>query len=158
MEKDKEIEKPKEAVYITHISNVGKANKANKAKSYLVDVGCIKKSVVLFNHFNNADQKIQSKPFVINNGDDNALIFIVKYLNFYKDIDEIPPPEHPLLNIPLNELFDIEQHIFGDLLIISNIDKKINIIKNLVEISEELQLEILLDKLAAISCFYMQSL
>jgi hypothetical protein len=58
----------------------------------------------------------------------------------------------------LIDIFETETHIFGDLLNLVLIDKNIPLLKNIINICEELQIDILLIKLSAIACYYMQCL
>lgn len=91
----------------------------------------------------------------VKSGNETALNFIVKYLKYYENSKEIPAPEHPLsTDLSLKDIFEYEENIFGELL---NTDDKINksiFVKNLINQAEELQLEILHDKLSAIMWFY----
>lgn len=128
-------------------------------KMYMVDKSAICKSKVLHTMYTKICEENQHK-FIhtINSGTEDALIFVVKYLNFYKDKSEIPSPEHPLPeNISLIDLFEYEQNIFGDLLndISDKLETNMSFVSELIKISHELQLDLLLNKLSAIMCFYM---
>lgn len=137
----------KKSIPLCHISN--------KNKTYLVNQKAINKSksLKIFDDVNNC-------VFTVRSGNEDAMIFIVKYLNYYKDIEEIPAPEFPLPeNISLLEIFEDESHIFDDLLIFDktnpDCNKKQDFIQNLLQIAEELQIDILFDKLSAILCYYI---
>lgn len=143
-------------VFLRHIDNIESKND----DSYIVDVKALDKSIILTNIYNNYknDTNLTSKTY-INSGDNESLVFVVKYLNFYKDKDEVPPPEHPIPdNMTLIDIFETEVHIFGDLLNLVLIDKNIPLLKNIINICEELQINVLLMKLSAIACYYMQCL
>lgn len=95
----------------------------------------------------------EHKNIIINSGTEDALVFIVKYLNYYETDEEIQPPEHPLMeNIELKDMFELEEHIFQDLLDI----KHIVFLGQLIKIAEELDMPLLLKKLAAIIAYNMQ--
>jgi hypothetical protein len=91
---------------------------------------------------------------VIQSGSEEALIFIVKYLNCYENDNEISPPEQPLIeNIELKDLFEFEEHIFENLMDFA----KIHLLSNIIKIAEELNMKMLLQKLAAIIAYNMQN-
>ena len=98
----------------------------------------------------------------VKSGTEDALIFVIKYINTYSEKFEIPAPDFPLTeDSPLTEIFEYETHIFGDLLNISdkqNLQTKLNFITEIVNIAEELGLEILFNKVSAIVCVYIQEL
>lgn len=100
-----------------------------------------------------------NKTITLDNVSNDAVIFIVKYLNFYSVNEELPPPEHPLLDdISLIDIFELESHIFGDILFTTNIKKNISFINDIVKIATILKMEFLSLKLAAIMCYYTQSI
>lgn len=152
-------------IKLCHISNKINNNNVVNDKTYLMDVSALKKSSVLLKKYDSAT----SNTIYINKGDDDALIFIIKYLHTYKEIGEIAPLEHPLTEeSSLTELFEFEEHIFGDLLSeiegdekhIRNdqiVEKGIRI-KNIIEIAEELDIDTLLKKMYPIMCYHLQKL
>ena len=143
-------------IFLCHNSNIDGPN--NLYKTYKVDSKSLRISGKLLYIYNNNSSNIPLK-VVVETGDDEALIFVVKYLNKYKDKDEIAAPEHPLLeNVNLDELFEYENDTFGQFLQLDNIEKNITPIKNVIRIAEELQIKTLVDKLSAILCYYLQSL
>jgi hypothetical protein len=99
---------------------------------------------------------LNTDKIVVESGTEDALVFVVKYINYYNTEDEIPPPEHPLLdNIELKDLFELEAHIFGDLLEVPITEKNKMFIKALMQIAIELNIKTLLKKLAAILAYNM---
>lgn len=92
---------------------------------------------------------------IIQSGSVEALVFVIKYLNCYDTDDEISAPEYPLIeNIELKDLFELEEHIFSDIL---HLDNKI-LMGDLLCIAQELQATILIQKLSAIIAYNMQML
>jgi hypothetical protein len=90
--------------------------------------------------------------YCVSSGTEDTLIFIIKYLNHYSTIDEVSPPEQPLIeNMTLRELFELEEGIFDTLL---NTIDNFQIISNLTKIAEELNMKILTSKLASIICYH----
>jgi len=143
-------------IFLCHNSNIDGPN--NLYKTYKVDSKSLRISGKLLYIYNNNSSNVPLK-VIVETGDDEALIFVVKYLNKYKDKDEIAAPEHPLLeNVNLDELFEYENDTFGQFLQLDNIEKNIIPIKNVIRIAEELQIKTLVDKLSAILCYYLQSL
>lgn len=125
------------------------AHNSDKERIILVNESALKRSKYL--ELNKTQEKI-----IITKGNQDALIFIIKYLNFYSTIEEVPIYDHPLPeNVALAELFELEQIIFGDLLNMTNLDQKIVFVKNLIDIAEELDLNVLFEKLSCILCYYM---
>jgi hypothetical protein len=98
----------------------------------------------------------------IESGDNKALIFVVKYINFYSQTIEIPSPEHPLMeNVNIADIFELEINIFEEFIHITDpdvFDEKSKIINEIMDIAEELEMEILSDKMAAITSYYMINL
>lgn len=92
---------------------------------------------------------------VVQMGTVETLIFVTNYLNYYENNEEICAPEFPLIeNIELKDLFELEQDIFEDLL---NLDKK-EFLSHLLDVATELNMIILLKKVAAIIAYNMQLL
>lgn len=99
---------------------------------------------------------LDANNITVKSGTEDALIFVVKYINYYNDKDEVPPPEHPLLdNIELKDIFELESHIFGDLLEVPISEKNKMFIKELLQIAAELNIISLLKKLSAILAYNM---
>jgi hypothetical protein len=112
-------------------------------------------------HTSNSAEKydinlLNNKEIEIKSGNKESLLFVIKYVNYYSDkIDE--SPEHPILqDMKLEDLFENELHLFKDLFPtdLENA-KRLTYIKNITSISEELNLTILLDKLAVILFHYI---
>lgn len=117
--------------------------------TYKIDINSVKQSNVL-------RQNKDYKPVTVKSGSNNAVIFVVKYLNYYSNHTEINPPEHPLSdNTNLHDLFEREAHIFGDLL---DIDIQMQYLKDILSVAEELGVESLVQKISAILCFFMMKL
>ena len=132
---------------------------------YTVDISALNKSKKLYNVFNVLqNDEARNLGYIVCTGDNKALSFIVDYLNFYKlentyesSIDEIPPPEIPLPeNTNLIDIFEFE--IVFDCLIKDDItfSEKKDFINNIINIAEELEMDILIDKLSAIVSYYMK--
>lgn len=116
---------------------------------YNIDINAITQSRVLLQHNKN-------KSIIVKSGSNDAVIFVVKYLNYYANHVEIKPPEYPLAdNTNLHELFEGELHIFGILL---DIDAKMQDLKNILNVAEELEIDSLIKKISAIICFFMMKL
>ena len=115
----------------------------NPNKVYLVVSSAVKKSKTL------------DQVNIVRSGNEPSLDFIIKYLNYYDEIDEAPVPEQPLpKDLPLKDIFEYEEHIFGTLLTLDDLENKGIFIKNIMEICIELKLETLLSKVSAIMCYY----
>lgn len=140
---------------------IGLYHVSNKESIYSVDKKAAMKSPVLSDLCKPMIANVKSIQRCIINGDERSMIIIIKYLNFYKDSDEANPPEHPLLeNISINELFEFEGYIFNELLnelLVDDEDTQVDKINKLYSIADELQLEIFKKKIAAITCYLMQS-
>lgn len=123
---------------------VNLAHISNPSLVYKVNIYAEKKSNILS----------KNKLNIIKSGDTSALIFVIKYLNFYESEVEMCAPEFPLIeNIDLKDLFEQETFIFEELLISDNKEMLYNVVK----IADELNMEILLKKLAAIFAHNMQA-
>lgn len=119
--------------------------------TYIIDINAIKQSSVLL-HFDNK----KDKPIIVKSGSNDAVIFVVKYLNYYANHTEIKPPDYPLAdNTNLHELFEHEEHIFGNLL---DIDTQLQSLQNILYVAEELDIDSLIKKISAILCFFMMKL
>lgn len=93
--------------------------------------------------------------FYVNSGDKESLMFVVKYLNTYANIDEIDPPEQPMVdNMDIMDIFESEVNIFGESLDISKVEESLPLITNVLKIAEELKLEKLYKKTNALLWFY----
>jgi len=112
--------------------------------AYNIDIKAINQSSVL---------KSIDTSITIKSGSNDAVIFIVKYLNYYANHVEIRPPDYPLSdNTNLHELFEHEEHIFGNLL---DIDTQLQTLRDILNVAEELDIDSLIKKLSAILCFFM---
>jgi hypothetical protein len=149
-------------LYIIHASCVTESETNNK--KYLLDKSALDKSIVLKDAY---DTLINESPdqiplITVKCGNEDALIFIIKYLNTYKNEEEAPAPPSPLPDaMHLDDVFANERHIFEKLLIIdssTDINKKIKEIAPMLAITTELKLDILHNKLAAIISKYMMSI
>jgi hypothetical protein len=136
--------------------NYNKFNeKLNKifTKVFKIEKSCLNKSEFLLNLINN-------NTIEINTFSEEALKFVLNYLTFYKDIHEYPQPEYPLPDSTLEDIFENEKLIFGELLIIDK-DKeidKIEYVNNLLSLTKYLELDILFDKICAIMAMYIKSI
>jgi len=111
--------------------------------TYDIDIRAVYQSYVLKN--------IDS--ITIKSGSNDAVIFVVKYLNYYANNVEVRPPDYPLAdNTNLHELFEHEEHIFGNLL---DIDTQLQTLCNILNVAEELNIDSLIKKISAILCFFM---
>lgn len=125
----------------------------NKEKLYKISSKSVNKSNILNDAF------LDNSKICIKSGSEDALVFIIKYINYYETDDEIMPPDCPLAeNLNLKDIFELEDHIFGDLLYLIDTKKKKMFIKDMAEISQELNLDNLLKKIAAILAYNMQNL
>jgi hypothetical protein len=135
------------------------SHKSNKDKKYKLNTAALSKSSTLMQIYNNMSKfALEQKIIYITEGNESTLIFIVKYLNFYAEIIEIPAPDYPMLeDVKLKDLFDdIEHNIFDDLLQLdSQYEKNLMFMKNLLKIAEALNMEILLKKITTIIAYYM---
>jgi bifunctional N-acetylglucosamine-1-phosphate-uridyltransferase/glucosamine-1-phosphate-acetyltransferase GlmU-like protein len=112
--------------------------------TYDVDINAINQSSVLKNI---------NKSITIKSGSNDAVIFVVKYLNYYANHVLIRPPDYPLAeNTNLHELFEHEEHIFGNLL---DIDTKLHLLRDILMVADELNIDSLIKKISAILCFFM---
>jgi hypothetical protein len=106
-----------------------------------------------------AKDKFEINMTNISIGTIEAFTFVLNYINFYGDQDEIPAPEIPLIeNMDLKDLFEDEIDIFGELLILDkNVMQKIQFIDDIIELTVLMKLDILHDKLAAIVAYFIQN-
>lgn len=112
--------------------------------TYDVDINAINQSSILNN---------VKKDIIIKSGSNDAVIFVVKYLNYYANHVEVRPPDYPLPeNTNLHELFEHEEHIFGDLL---DIDTKLHLLRDILMVADELNIDSLIKKISAILCYFM---
>lgn len=114
-----------------------------------------KKYKLTLNAFNKVNKFKEEA--VLEVGSEDAMVFVVNYLNYYADIEEIPAPEHPLSD-DIKILFDLEQHIFGSLLNKDNIVEKIAFVNDIANIAEYLEMKILMKKCCAILAYYFQNI
>jgi hypothetical protein len=115
--------------------------------TYTIDANACYQSSILRKNIN------IDKPITITTGSNDAVIFVVKYLNYYANHMEVRPPDYPLAdNTNLHELFEDEEHIFGNLL---DIDTSLQSIKDILNVAEALNIDSLIKKLSAILCFFM---
>lgn len=118
--------------------------------TYIIDINAVNQSSILKNN-----EKIYN-PITIKSGSNDAVIFVVKYLNYYAKHVEIKPPDYPLAdNTNLHELFEHEEHIFGNLL---DIDTQLHHLQDILTVAEELGVDSLIKKISAILCFFMMKL
>ncbi|MGL5934887.1 MAG: hypothetical protein ACRCZI_04615 [Cetobacterium sp.] len=151
---DNKKDKDEKFFYINHI-------KASPEKRLKIATSVINKSDILKDMYENAFEKdITIIPVIYTHcGNYDSLVFVVKYLNTYKDSEEMPAPEQPLLdNVEIDDIFEYEMHIFGDLLYFDNISDNINTVANILKVSKELGLQTLYKKMCAISAIYVQQI
>lgn len=131
---------------LTHISNQDNTYKVNINS---IMYSTVLKNIVISNDCNNKH--------CVNFGSEEALIFIVKYLNYYdNDVEEISPPDYPLNDgMKLKDIFELEEHIFNDLIYEINTNEKKLFLNHLIKIAEELKINNLIKKLAAILAYNM---
>ena len=125
-------------------------------------------SDLIIYHINNKDNKykIVDNPLIkvtdticIKDASEEALLFIIDYINYNKCNNELQAPECPLEEIDLPSIFECERQIFGDILNIEcpayDLRKKLLFIKDVLHISAILDIPILQKKINAILAYYM---
>lgn len=120
---------------------------------YKVSIKALGKSTVLDLYYTECDN-VNTKPHVVNYGTEDALIFVVKYLNYYNETEEILAPEQPLLDMTIKDIFELEEHIFGSLLALDT-DIKRTSVGSLLAVADGLHVTALTNKLAAIVAYNM---
>lgn len=126
----------------------------------------ISKKKELFIYNNNVIKKDLPEIFCIEKGSYQALQFVMSYCTYYEEKAELPSVEYPLhCKVPLSDLFHEEIEIFGFLLIINSglnyIDEnvaKMRLLVDILQITEILELAILMDKISAIINYYITHL
>jgi hypothetical protein len=96
-------------------------------------------------------------PITIMEGDLPEFTFIMRYLDFYKSLPEIEPPEHPLpRDKPINEIFEFEYVIFKEILESDDIEANIILMANVIYLANYLEMEKFYIKACAILAYKIQ--
>lgn len=121
-------------MFVTHITNSKK----------FYEIKNIKDIFYVFDNIENPGK------IIVKSGSEDAMIFVVDYLNIYDNRPMIAPPEYPLLDMGINDIFEEEQHIFKDFFESPLPPSKKVFLSNVLNISEELCVGTLVGKIAAI--------
>ena len=139
----------KEHIYISH--------KNDPDTKYEISIGNIKKSKFLETAVYLDSTIINSeKSIIINEGSLPEFNFIIRYLDFYENCDEIDPPEHPLVKDKLiHEIFEFEYVVFKDIIDMENFNERILLLRNILYLANYMEMEKFYKKIAAILAYYL---
>lgn len=98
-------------------------------------------------------------PICVTSGTHEAYMFIIQYMDFYKNKSELEEPPQPLEKSSLIEIFKEEKLIFGDLLEIKKFTKKeYRELSDIIYMANYMSMKKLLYKICAILAYYIRDL
>jgi hypothetical protein len=143
-------------VYISHKSNLENVVMLN------LNSACIS---IFIKTIIDSDQTIlnnKDNPIIINIEDEYSFLFVMRYLDSYKNSKELDAPEIPLKNDIKMEL-ELEYNIFKDLIEIDSndtiaIQNNFRIIAKIINLADYMDIKNLYTKLAAIMASFLKKL